>query len=154
VRRALLIGESADPEGPDTLGMIVLGPRWRPESMSPGVEEWFRNLPDGNLAASRLPKAVLAMARRAARSATSRDDRRKSRLLGVLTRSGRWVVLHGLPLAAIEAQRVAVIAEPAHPGRIPHAYVGLRPDGTRAGVDQTSCRGSQPSISLTSWRSP
>ena len=46
VRRALLIGESADPEGPEAPGMIVLGPDWRPESLSPGVEEWLRDLPD------------------------------------------------------------------------------------------------------------
>ena len=43
VRRALLIGESADPEGPEAPGMIVLGPDWRPESLSPGVEEWLRD---------------------------------------------------------------------------------------------------------------
>ena len=36
----------------------------------------------------------------------------------MLTRSGRWVVLHGVPLAAIDSQRVAVIVEPAHPSRI------------------------------------
>jgi DNA-binding CsgD family transcriptional regulator len=118
VRRALLIGESADPEGPDAPGMIVLGPNWRPESMSPGVEEWLRDLPDGNLAASRLPTAVLAVAGRAARSATSRDDPAEVAVARVLTRSGRWVVLHGVPLAALDAQRVAVIVEPAHPGRI------------------------------------
>jgi DNA-binding CsgD family transcriptional regulator len=118
VRRALLIGESADPEGPDAPGMIVLGPNWRPESMSPGVEEWLRDLPDGNLAASRLPTAVLAVAGRAARSATSRDVPAEVAVARVLTRSGRWVILHGVPLAAIDAERVAVIVEPAHPGRI------------------------------------
>jgi len=118
VRRALLIGESADPEGPDAPGMIVLGPNWRPESMSPGVEEWLRDLPDGNLTASRLPTAVLAVAGRAARSATSKDDPAEVAVARVLTRSGRWVVLHGVPLAAIDAQRVAVIVEPAHPSRI------------------------------------
>jgi DNA-binding CsgD family transcriptional regulator len=118
VRRALLVGESADPEGPDSPGMIVLGPGWRPESMSPGVEEWLRDLPDGNLAASRLPTAVLAVAGRAARSATSSDDPAEVAVARVLTRSGRWVVLHGVPLAAIDAQRVAVIVEPAHPSRI------------------------------------
>ena len=53
VRRALLIGESADPEGPEAPGMIVLGPDWHPELMSPGVEEWLRDFPDGNVAASR-----------------------------------------------------------------------------------------------------
>ncbi|HJY43674.1 MAG TPA: helix-turn-helix transcriptional regulator [Propionibacteriaceae bacterium] len=118
VRRALLIGESADPEGPDAPGMIVLGPNWRPESMSPGVEEWLRDLPDGNLTASRLPTAVLAVAGRAARSAASKDDPAEVAVARVLTRSGRWVVLHGVPLAAIDAQRVAVIVEPAHPSRI------------------------------------
>jgi DNA-binding CsgD family transcriptional regulator len=118
VRRSLLIGESADPEGPDAPGMIVLGPGWRPESMSPGVEEWLRELPDGNLAASRLPTAVLAVAGRAARSATSTADPTEVAVARVLTRSGRWVVLHGVPLAAVDSQRVAVIVEPAHPSRI------------------------------------
>ena len=118
VRRALLIGESADPEGPDAPGMIVLGPGWRPESMSPGVEEWLRDLPDGNWAASRLPTAVLAVAGRAARSATSTSDPTEVAVARVLTRSGRWVVLHGVPLAAVDNQRVAVIVEPAHPSRI------------------------------------
>jgi DNA-binding CsgD family transcriptional regulator len=118
VRRSLLIGESADPEGPDAPGMIVLGPGWRPESMSPGVEEWLRDLPDGNLAASRLPTAVLAVAGRAARSATSSGDPTEVAVARVLTRSGRWVVLHGVPLAAVDSQRVAVIVEPAHPSRV------------------------------------
>jgi DNA-binding CsgD family transcriptional regulator len=118
VRRALLIGESADPEVPDAPGMIVLGPGWRPESISPGVEEWIRDLPDGNWAASRLPTAVLAVAGRAARSATSTGDPAEVAVARVLTRSGRWVVLHGVPLAAVDNQRVAVIVEPAHPNRI------------------------------------
>jgi DNA-binding CsgD family transcriptional regulator len=118
VRRALLIGESADPEGPGAPGMIVLGPDWRPESLSPGVEEWLRDLPDGSWAASRLPTAVLAVAARAARSATGTDDPAEVAVARVLTRSGRWVVLHGVPLAAVDSQRVAVIVEPAHPSRI------------------------------------
>jgi len=41
VRRARLIGDSADPEGPEAPGMIVLGPDWRPESISSGVESGF-----------------------------------------------------------------------------------------------------------------
>jgi DNA-binding CsgD family transcriptional regulator len=118
VRRALLIGESTDPEGPDAPGMIVLGSDWRPESMSPGVEEWLLDLPDGNLAASRLPTAVLAVAGRVARSAPSTDNPAEVAVARVLTRSGRWVVLHGVPLAALDSQRVAVIVEPAHPSRI------------------------------------
>lgn len=118
VRRALLIGESADPEGPEAPGMIVLGPDWHPELMSPGVEEWLRDFPDGNLAASRLPTAVIAVAGRAARSAPSTDDPAEVAVARVLTRSGRWIVLHGVPLAATDNRRVAVIVEPAHPSRI------------------------------------
>jgi DNA-binding CsgD family transcriptional regulator len=118
VRRALLIGESADPERPDAPGMIVLGPDWRPESMSPGVEAWLRDLPDGNWAAGRLPTAVLAVAGRAAHSTTRADDPAEVAVARVLTRSGHWVVLHGVPLAAVDRQRVAVIVEPAHPSQI------------------------------------
>jgi hypothetical protein len=81
-------------------------------------EEWLRDLPDGNWAVSRLPSAVLAVAARAARSATGTDDPAEVAVARVLTRSGRWVVLHGVPLAAVESQRVAVIVEAAHPSRI------------------------------------
>ena len=44
--------------------------------------------------------------------------RPKSPSLGVTTRSGRWVVLHRVLLAAADNQRIAVIVEPAHPSRI------------------------------------
>jgi DNA-binding CsgD family transcriptional regulator len=36
----------------------------------------------------------------------------------VLSRSGRWVVLHGAALLSGTDRRVAVIVEPAHPARI------------------------------------
>jgi DNA-binding CsgD family transcriptional regulator len=36
----------------------------------------------------------------------------------VLTRSGRWVVLHGATLVGDGRRRIAVIVEPAHPARI------------------------------------
>ena len=61
---------------------------------------------------------MLAVAARAARSATGTDDPAEVAVARVLTRSGRWVVLHGVPLAATDSQRVAVIVEPAHPSRI------------------------------------
>jgi DNA-binding CsgD family transcriptional regulator len=61
---------------------------------------------------------VLAVAGRAARSATGADDPAEVAVARVLTRSGHWVVLHGVPLAAVDSQRVAVIVEPAHPSRI------------------------------------
>lgn len=36
----------------------------------------------------------------------------------VLTKAGRWVVLHGASMVGSGARRVAVIIEPAHPARI------------------------------------
>ena len=36
----------------------------------------------------------------------------------VLSRSGRWVVLHGAALLSGTDRRVAVIVEPAHPARV------------------------------------
>ena len=39
-------------------------------------------------------------------------------LARVLSRSGRWVVLHGAALLSGTDRRVAVIVEPAHPARI------------------------------------
>jgi DNA-binding CsgD family transcriptional regulator len=36
----------------------------------------------------------------------------------VLSRSGRWIVLHGASLVSDGRRRIAVIVEPAHPARI------------------------------------
>ena len=118
VRRALLVGEASDPETPDAPGMVVLGENWQPESLSPGIERWLTDLPDGAWHAGRLPTSVLAVAGRAARSVGGPADPAEVAVARVLTRSGRWVVLHGVPLAQIGPLRVAVIVEPAHPARI------------------------------------
>ena len=70
-----LIGEAADPEGPDAPGLVVLGDDWSVESATPGVERWLAELPDGDWAAAeRLPPAVLAVAGRALRRAPSGRD--------------------------------------------------------------------------------
>jgi DNA-binding CsgD family transcriptional regulator len=118
VRRALLVGEAADPETADAPGMVVLSENWQPESLSPGVERWLTDLPDGAWHAGRLPSSVLAVAGRAARGVRGAADPAEVAVSRVLTRSGTWVVLHGVPLAQTGVLRVAVIVEPAHPARI------------------------------------
>ncbi len=120
VRRGLLVGEASDPEGPDAPGLLVLTERWAPESVSPGLERWLRDLPDGAWDAGRLPPAVLAVAGRALAIAEAPviADAGHVALARALTRSGTWVVLHGVPLIAGGLRRVAVIVEPAHPARI------------------------------------
>lgn len=107
-RRALLLGEAQDPEGPTAPGLLVLDAQWQVESATPGLEQWLDDLPDGG--DGRLPSAVLAVAGQALRSP-------EVALARVLTRSGRWVVLHGAALEGTQ-RRVAVIVEPAHPARI------------------------------------
>jgi DNA-binding CsgD family transcriptional regulator len=76
------------------------------------------DLPDGAWHAGRLPSSVLAVAGRAARDVRGPADPAEVAVARVLTRSGTWVVLHGVPLAQTGPLRVAVIVEPAHPARI------------------------------------
>jgi DNA-binding CsgD family transcriptional regulator len=117
-RRALLVGEASDPEGPDAPGLVVLSDGGEVESATPGVERWLRELPDGDWDAGKLPSAVLAVAGRALRTAEHPDQPGEVAVSRVLSRSGTWVVLHGTSLVAGDARRVAVIVEPAHPARI------------------------------------
>lgn len=114
-RRALLIGEATDHEWPDGPGLIVLTESGQVESTTPGVERWLEELPDGDWSLGRLPSAVSAVAGRALQSAPGPGDPPFAR---VLTRSGRWAVLHGATLRSESSRRVAVIIEPAHPARI------------------------------------
>jgi DNA-binding CsgD family transcriptional regulator len=116
-RRALLFGEATDPEGPQAPGLLVLNADWKVESSTPGTEQWLAELPDSD--GVRLPTAVLTVAGQALRSAEQPADRPgEVAMARVLSRSGRWVVLHGAALLSGGDRRVAVIVEPAHPARI------------------------------------
>jgi len=117
-RRALLVGEATDPEGPDAPGLLVLSQEGEVESATPGVERWLRSLPDGDWDAGRLPSAVRAVAGRALRTAQHPDEPGQVAVSRVLSQAGIWVVLHGASLVSAGAHRVAVIVEPAHPARI------------------------------------
>ncbi len=118
-RRGLLVGEASDPEGADAPGLVVLKDDWSVESLTPGVERWLAELPDGDWEArGKLPPSVLAVAGRALRTAENPDAPGEISLARVLSREGRWMVLHGASLVADGARRVAVIVEPAHPARV------------------------------------
>jgi DNA-binding CsgD family transcriptional regulator len=118
-RRGLLVGEASEPDRPDAPGLVVLDPDWSVESLTPGVERWLCELPDGDWEAQgKLPPAVLAVAGRALRTAENRDAPGEVALARVLSSEGRWIVLHGASLVANGARRAAVIVEPAHPARI------------------------------------
>jgi DNA-binding CsgD family transcriptional regulator len=97
----------------------VLGDDWSIESVTPGVERWLEELPDGDWQASgKLPPAVVAVAGRARRTAADADSPGEVAFARVLSRSGHWVVLHGASLVTGGARRIAVIVEAAHPARI------------------------------------
>jgi len=117
-RRALLIGEAVDPDLPDPPGLVVLDADWSVVSMTPGTGEWLDQLPDGDLRAGTLPAAVRSVAGRAARIHEGGAAPGEVAMARVLSRSGRWIVLHGVVLASDGPARVAVIVEPAHPARI------------------------------------
>jgi DNA-binding CsgD family transcriptional regulator len=118
-RRGLLLGEAADPDGPEAPGLVILGEDWSVESLTPGVERWLDELPDGAWEARRtLPPAVLAVAGRALRTAENGEVPGEVAFSRVLSRAGRWIALHGATLVTGGAKRVAVIVEPAHPARI------------------------------------
>ncbi|MFN8540855.1 MAG: LuxR C-terminal-related transcriptional regulator [Thermomicrobiales bacterium] len=118
-RRGLLLGEAGDPEGAEAPGLIILKEDWSVESLTPGVERWLEELPDGAWSAlGKLPPVVLSVAARALRTAENPDSPGEVALARVLSRAGRWMVLHGASLVATGSRRVAVIIEPAHPARI------------------------------------
>lgn len=118
-RRGLLVGEALDPEGPQAPGLVVLREDWSVESLTAGVADWLDDLPDGDWhARGKLPPSVLAVAGRALRTAMHKDAPGEVSFARVLSRSGRWVVLHGAALVSDGSRRVAVIVEPAHPARI------------------------------------
>ena len=118
VRRALLVGQAREPESSDSPGLLVLDERMGVESATPTARRWLSELPDGDWNAGRLPSSVVALAARTMRIARSPDRADGLPVSRVLTRSGTWVVLHGSWLTSTGASRVAVIVEPAHPGRI------------------------------------
>ena len=117
-RRALLVGEATDPEGPGAPGLLILTDRWEIDSTTPGVERWLAELPDGDREAGHLPSAVLSLAGRALRGSATPGQPGEVAVSRVLSRSGTWVILHGACLASTGPRRVAIIVEPAHPARI------------------------------------
>jgi DNA-binding CsgD family transcriptional regulator len=116
-RRALLFGEATDPDDAEGPGLIVLTDDWQVESMTPGVQQWLAELPDGDWEHGHLPSAVAAVAGQALRTAAGHSPGEVA-FARVMTRAGRWIVLHGAALVSSGARRAAVIIEPAHPARL------------------------------------
>ena len=116
VRRSLLVGEATDPEGPEAPGMIVLDADFDLGSTSPGVDHWLETARRDR--AGTRPASVGDRRGRRPGPRTRPDESPEVAVSRVLTRSGRWLILHGITLEAGPERRVAVIIEPADPARI------------------------------------
>ena len=118
-QRGLLLGEVDEPGGPEAPGLLVLNEDFSVESMTSGVEQWLDELPQRSWETeNKLPPAVQAVAGRVLRSAKSQSAPGEAAFARVLSRAGRWVVLHGASMVGSGTGRVAVIIEPAHPAKI------------------------------------
>ncbi len=115
-RRALLLGEATDPEGPDSPGLVILTEEWEVASTTPGTQRWLADLPGAG--GDKLPEAVLSVAGRALRQSDHPEWTGQIAVARVLSRGGTWIVLHGACLQEEGKRRVAVIIEAAHPARI------------------------------------
>jgi DNA-binding CsgD family transcriptional regulator len=116
-RAALLVGQAREPEFADSPGLLILDRSWNVDSATPGVERWLSELPDGDWDAGRLPSSVLTLAGRVLGMAEN-PDRGEIAVSRVLSRTGIWVVLHGARLTSTGDPRIAIIIEPANPGRL------------------------------------
>lgn len=116
-RAALLIGQAREPDFADAPGLLILDHHWNVDSATPGVERWLSELPDGDWAAGRLPSSVLTLAGRVLGMAEN-PGRGEIAVSRVLSRTGTWVVLHGACLTSTGDARIAIIIEPANPGRL------------------------------------
>jgi DNA-binding CsgD family transcriptional regulator len=112
VRRALVLGEARDPEGPDAPAVLVVSAAGEVESATPGVSRWVDELPDGDWEAGRLGQAITSVTIRALRTSG------EVVVVRVRADSGGWIVVHGATLVGNGPKRVAVILEPAHPARL------------------------------------
>jgi DNA-binding CsgD family transcriptional regulator len=115
-RRGLLLGEATDPEGEHSPGLLLLDSHFRVESISPNADAFLRELPGDEWADGVLPPAFFAVAGQTLRAGNGEPTR--AAVARVRTRSGGWLVLHGMPLQSRSAASVGIVIERAGPARI------------------------------------
>ena len=112
-RRALLVTAPLPSDIPEGPGVLVLDPRDEIEFSSVAAERWAEELvEDVGQPPRGVPIVVLAVAARARRAGDREDGLDRSARARAYTRSGRWLILHGMRLNGPEEGRVAVTIEP------------------------------------------
>ncbi len=99
VRRGLLVGEAADPEGPDALRLWSCSARTGNRSRSrPAPRHGWTTCRTGTRRRAGCPRRCSRWPGRARRAGAEPGQAREVAEARVLTRSGRWVVLHGIAM--------------------------------------------------------
>ncbi len=111
-RRALLFGESSDPDWPDAPGLVVVSAEGEVESVTETAARWVDLLPGGGP----VPIALRAVSHQAVTQPGRPAEAR------VRAGNGAWVTLRAARFAG--ENRVAVIVEPTQPARIFELLVG------------------------------
>jgi DNA-binding CsgD family transcriptional regulator len=115
-RTALLISTISTENAPEAPGIVLFDRDGTVEDISPTAARWMAELQDGGQAGSApLPIQVEQVAA-AVRAVGRRRLTNEGARARVLTRSGRWLVLHGTRLNS--ADRTAVIIEEAGPAAV------------------------------------
>jgi Bacterial regulatory proteins, luxR family len=111
-RRAFVLARTpADGTPGDAPGLVVFGEGGGVESVSPAAERWIAELVESPAAGPAESRVVQAVAARARPGSTVEFPEPPARARA-FTRSGRWLVLHGMELAG-GTGRTAVIIQPA-----------------------------------------
>jgi DNA-binding CsgD family transcriptional regulator len=156
IRRALLLDNATTCRGETGPGLILLDQHDEIEAMNQAAVALLADIVHigPRTPGHPIPHpvfAVAAQARASVRGASERSARCRT-----LTRSGRWLVLHGSQIASGTDGRIAVIIEPAHRGEL--AAVIMRAYGLSARereVTQLVLRGqSTAQIAATLQLSP
>ena len=124
LRAAILLDALGPPSGADGVpGLVLLDPDHTVSAATPAAQAWLEELAGdyGLRASDRAPAALRAVAARA-RDAGAPDgaDPESAPRARLRTRSGRWLVLYGLPLGAAGATgaQTAVVIQEARPPEV------------------------------------
>lgn len=119
-RRALLIAEAKESDEEDAPGLLLLTADWDTKSKAPGTDQLLDDLPGGGPGTWNLPAVVVAVASQVLHPPNPDGAVPAPATARVMSRSGRWMMLHAVPLATRRGntREAAVIIEPAHPARI------------------------------------
>ena len=112
-RRALLVRATFHEVAPESPGMVVIDGNGALESVTEGALRWMGELIEDRPNRGVLPAVLEAVAARARHAGTMEGRPEQSARARTYTRSGRWLVVHGMRLQGGDEDRIGLIIEPA-----------------------------------------